>query len=111
MSYAQGVVGFHLGSSHDAAEAWYSLDDRPPQPWRNDYPVLVAHRVSLEGGSLANPTGGVVLVPEGKLVDVRTVTIRAKADSTPKRFQLKGFQQALSAARLNGCTSFERDPW
>lgn len=60
--------------------------------------------MSLEGGSLANPTGGVVLIPQEILTGARTVTIRADRGHTPKRFHLKGFEQALAAARVNGCS-------
>lgn len=114
ISYAGGVLGFHLDRDRDVAQAWYSIDDAPPRPWRDDYPALIARRVSLEGGGLANPTGGVVLVPREILAGARTVTIRADRDTTPRRFRLKGFEQALAAARANGCAdpaAFARDPW
>lgn len=114
ISYADGVLGFHLDPDRDVAQAWYSIDDAPPRPWRDDYPALVARRVSLEGGSLANPTGGVVLIPAEILAGAKTVTIRADRHVTPKRFGLKGFEQALAAARANGCAdpaAFARDPW
>jgi len=114
ISYADGVLGFHLDRDRDVAQAWYSVDDAPPRPWRDDYPALVARRVSLEGGSLANPTGGVVLIPREILAGARTVTIRADRGATPRRFGLKGFEPALAAARANGCAdpaAFSRDPW
>jgi len=114
ISYASGVLGFHLGADRDVAQAWYSIDDAAPRPWRDDYPVLVARRVSLEGGGLANPTGGVVLIPAESLAGARTVTIRADRDLAPKRFGLKGFEQALAAARANGCAdaaAFTRGSW
>jgi hypothetical protein len=104
ISYASGALGFHLDDDRDVATAWYSVDDAAPRPWRDDYPVLIARRVSLEGGSLANPTGGVVLIPQEILTGARTVTIRADRGRTPKRFHLKGFEQALAAARVNGCS-------
>jgi hypothetical protein len=114
ISYASGVMGFHLDPDHDVVQAWYSIDDKPPRPWRDDYPVLTARRVSLERGSLANPTGGVVLIPTETLAGARTVTIRADREASPRRFRLRGFERALTAARANGCTdptSFARDPW
>jgi hypothetical protein len=114
ISYANGVMGFHLDPDHDVAQAWYSVDDKPPRPWRDDYPVLMARRVSLEGGGLANPTGGVVLIPTETLTGARTVTIRAEREASPRRFRLRGFEQALVAARANGCAdpaSFAREPW
>lgn len=114
ISYARQTLGFHLDRDQDVAQAWYSVDDAAPRPWRDDYPVLAARRVSLEGGSLANPTGGVVLIGQDLLAGARTVTIRADRDTAPRRFRLKGFEQALAAARANGCAdpaSFTRDPW
>jgi hypothetical protein len=114
ISYARQTLGFHLDPDQDVAQAWYSVDDAAPRPWRDDYPVLVARRVPLEGGSLANPTGGVVLIGQDLLAGARTVTIRADRDSTPRRFRLKGFERALAAARANGCAdpaAFARGPW
>ena len=114
ISYADGVMGFHLDPDRDVAQAWYSVDDHAPRLSRDDYPTLVARRISLEGGGLANPTGGVVLIPQEILAGAQTVTIRADRDSTPKRFRLKGFEQALAAARANGCAdpaSFAPEPW
>jgi hypothetical protein len=114
ISYADGALGFHLDADRDVMQAWYSIDDAPPRPWREDYPTLVARRVSLEGGSLANPTGGVVLILREKLAGARTVTIRADTGAAPKRFRLKGFEQALAAARANGCdgpAAFSRASW
>lgn len=114
ISYADGVLGFHLGAERDVAQAWYSIDDAAAQPWRADYPALIARRVSLDGGGLANPTGGVVLIPQEKLAGARTVTIRAAKGLAPKRFRLRGFEQALAAARANGCAglaAFSRASW
>lgn len=114
MAYAHGVVGFHLGADQDVAGAWYGVDDKAVRPWRNDYPDLIAHRVPLDGGSLANPTGGVVLIPIERLAGASTVTIRADRQSKPKRFRLEGFEQALAAARANGCSdgaAFAQERW
>ena len=114
ISYAPGVLSFHFPAELDVAGAWYRVDDAPARAWRDDYPALTARRVSLEGASLTNPTGGVVLVPQEVLAGARSVTIRADRNSTPKRFRLKGFEQALASARANGCTdpaSFAREPW
>lgn len=114
MGYAQGVVGFHLGAGKDVAGAWYRIDDKAVRPWRDDYSDLIARRAPLDSGSLTNPTGGVVFVPAERLAGAGTVTIRASRHSRPKRFQLKGFEQALTAARANGCSdtaSFVMEPW
>jgi hypothetical protein len=114
ISYASGVLGFHLDPDRDVAQAWYSIDDAAPRPWRDDYPLLVARRVSLEGGSLANPTGGVLLIPQEKLTGARTVTVRAARGVSPKRFRLSGFEEALAAARANGCAdpaAFSQASW
>jgi len=114
ISYASGVLGFHLDADQDVSQAWYGIDDAAPRPWRDDFPILVARRVSLEGGSLANPTGGVLLIPQEKLAGARVVTIRAARGVSPKRFHLKGFEEALAAARANGCAdlaAFSQTSW
>ncbi|PXA78649.1 hypothetical protein DMC25_22375 [Caulobacter sp. D4A] len=103
MTYARDVLGFHLGEDVDVGEAWYSIDDKPPVAWRDDFPTLASRREPLSTDNLFNPTGGVVLIPHDKLDGARTVTIRAGRDQTPRRFRLKGFERALAAARANGC--------
>lgn len=103
ITYARGVLGFHLGEDVDVAGAWYSIDDKPPVAWRDDFPGLAEIREPLRTENLFNPTGGVVLIPRDKLAGARTVTIRSERGETPKRFRLKGFEQALVAARANGC--------
>jgi len=114
MSYARGTIGLHLDPDTDVSGAWYGVDDRPPSPWRDDHPALVARRVTLDAGSLSNPTGGVVLIPAEKLVGARMVAVRVDREASMVRFKLKGFQQALEAARANGCArddAFERERW
>ncbi|WP_145998429.1 hypothetical protein [Caulobacter flavus] len=103
ITYARGVLGFHLGEEVDVADAWYSVDDRAPTAWRDDQPALAERREPLAGDNLFNPTGGVVLIPRDRLAGAVTVTIRADREATPRRFRLKGFETALAAARANGC--------
>lgn len=107
ITYARDVLGFHLGEKVDVADAWYSIDDAPPTAWRDDFPLLAARREPAATDNLFNPTGGVVLIPRDKLKGAHTVTIRAERGRTPRRFRLMGFEQALAAARANGCDDGE----
>ncbi|ESQ87825.1 hypothetical protein ABENE_16870 [Asticcacaulis benevestitus DSM 16100 = ATCC BAA-896] len=114
ITYAQKTFGFEMGENVNTLNAWYSIDNRPAKRWQTLSPVLAANRVSLEGASLENPTGGVVLLPEAEIGNARVVTIRANEKSQPREFKLKGFESAVAAARYNGCaadTSFERGKW
>lgn len=114
ITYAQKTFGFEMGEDVNTLNAWYSIDNRPAKRWQSLYPALTANRVPLEGASLENPTGGVVLLPETEIGDAHVVTIRADERSQPREFKLKGFESALAAARYNGCAaddSFERGKW
>jgi hypothetical protein len=114
ITYAQNTLGFELDPGQSTLNAWYRIDNRPAQRANDLYPRLVAERVAGSEGSLENPTGGVVLIPAADLANARTVTIRVNEQAAPKRFNLKGFDGALKAARYNGCMSddsFERYKW
>jgi hypothetical protein len=114
ITYAQNTFGFQLDKDINTTEAWYRIDGGPARRWKEHFPVLKASRVQTEWGTFENPSGGVVLIPESELLTAREVTIKGSKKSSPKRFQIKGFQAAKAAALYNGCgseDSFERVTW
>lgn len=114
ITYSQNTLGFELDPNETTLNAWYRVDGQPARRANDLYPRLVAAQVGGADGSLENPTGGIVLIPVADLVGASVVTIRTSERSAPKRFNLKGFDEALAAARYNGCSSdeaFERYAW
>jgi hypothetical protein len=114
ITYAQKTLGFEFDEDIDTLRSWYRIDSQGPRRWQDSFPDLASRRVPLEGKSLENPTGGVVLIPEEDVLEARQIWIRTHKNKSPKRFKLKGFKTALAAAQRNGCTSedsFERTLW
>lgn len=103
VSYASRTVAFHFARKLDVSHAWYKLDGGAAKPWSADYPALTALNVSLDGDSLENPTGGLVLIPADEVRGVHTVTIRPTDKSRPVDFGLDGLQDAIANARSQGC--------
>lgn len=114
ITYEGGALGFVFDEDRNTQNAWYRVDQAHAKRWQDVYPQLVRLRVPLEGGSLDNPTGGVVLLPETEVASAQEVSIRLSETESPKRFRLKGFEAAKAAALANGCDradSFERARW
>ena len=111
VSYAHDAVVFHFSHKLNTTQAWYRLDGGPTKPWADVYPRLVQAGVVLDGQSLDNPTGGLVMLPAAELAGVHTVTIRVNQRSNPRTFEVDGFSDALASAQARGCdttTSFLR---
>ncbi|MFP1133346.1 hypothetical protein [Asticcacaulis sp. W401b] len=114
INYEGGALGFAFDRDEPTQDAWYRVDHQNAKRWQDTYPELVKLRIPLEGGTLLNPSGGVVLIPEAELETAREVHIRLEDTQSPKRFRLRGFQKAKQAALDNGCDtpeSFERYRW
>jgi len=114
ITYEGGALGFVFDRDEDTQQAWYRIGQSKTKRWQDIYPELVRLGIPLEGGSLDNPTGGVVLLPEAELDAASEVTIRLSETASTKRFKLKGFKAAKAAALANGCErpeSFERSRW
>ena len=105
MTFASGVVWFRFAPRTDTLDAWYRIDGAPARRWQDLYPELSQAGVELEGPSLDHPTGGVVALPLRLVVGARQVTIRPTPRSQPRTFTMGGLQEAVDAARAQGCVA------
>ena len=103
VSYAHGAVSFQFSRKVDTTKASFRVDGGPARSWTEVYPQLVETGATLEGRSLANPTGGKVLLPLAMLKDVHSVTIRAPLQSRPRQFSIIGLGDALDSAGSLAC--------
>ena len=103
VSYASKAVAFHFKVSMNTTDSYFRLDSGPVKAWRVEYPKLVKLGVQLEGDSLENPTGGLVILPVEDLVSVHSVTIRPDPKSTPRTFGVDGLSDAIANAVSHGC--------
>jgi hypothetical protein len=103
--YQPGALGFRFRRHRDTLGAWYHIDGGAPLRWEDRYPALIASGVQIDGPGLDNPTGGIVWLPFADLKDAAIVTIRAGGYGKGRDFMLRGFPQALDAARRLGCAT------
>jgi hypothetical protein len=103
ISYSSKAVAFHFKAPMNTTEAYFRLDSGPVKAWRTEYPKLVKLGVQLEGDSLENPTGGLVILPIEDLANIHTVTIRPTPKSTPRTFGIDGLTDAVANAVAHGC--------
>ena len=103
ITYSSRTVAFHFRTSTNTIEAAFRLDSGPVKAWRLEYPKLVKLGVQLEGDSLENPTGGLVVLPIEDVANVHTVTIRPTPKSSPKTFGIDGLSDAVANAIAHGC--------
>ena len=103
VTYSSKAVAFHFKVSMNTTDAYFRLDAGPVHAWRVVYPKLVKLGIQLEGESLENPTGGLVIVPFEDLVNVHNVTIRPNPKSAPRTFGVDGLADAVSNAVSKGC--------
>ena len=103
MSYAHGVVSFQFNRKLDTTKASFKVDGGPVRSWTEVYPQLVETGATLEGRSLANSTGGKVMLPIMILKGAHSVTIRATPKDRPRQFSIDGLGDALGSATNLAC--------
>ena len=103
IDYRRHALVFHLSARTDTAAAVYRIDNGPPLWSRDDDLDLARLGFALHSDDLDNPSGGLVRIPEQRIVAARTVSIEARADGSPARFKIDGFATALDAAHKAGC--------
>jgi hypothetical protein len=100
---SKGFVAFKLGKAVDTADALYKIDDQPARRWRQVIPVLVAHGLTVQDDSLANPSGGVVTLPLADVMNAHEVEIRPAGDRKPRSFPIYALSIAVERAAERGC--------
>jgi hypothetical protein len=105
MEYRRGAVVFHFSGGTDTSAAVYRVDGGPPVETRSELMDMAHRGFAIYDDRLANPSAGVVRVPQGRLIDARSVSIRPSAKAAVTTFKLDGFGAALAAARSAGCGS------
>ncbi|MGH7023680.1 MAG: hypothetical protein ACREEB_08830 [Caulobacteraceae bacterium] len=103
IDYLRGVVVFHLPRRANTFGAVYRIDGGPPRAASADAPDLAKMGFSIYADDLANPSGGLVRIPEGRLASASNVAIEVKGVVT--KFNISGLGPALQAANKAGCGS------
>ena len=103
ITYSSRTVAFHFKVSLNTTDAYFRLDSGAVKAWRVEYPKLLKLGVQLEGDSLENPTGGLVVLPVEDLTNVHSVTIRPTSKSSPRTYGIDGLSDAVANAVAHGC--------
>jgi hypothetical protein len=104
VEYGRGALVFHLPERIDTSTAIYRVDAGAPV-WVSTEMMEMARRgFALNQDDLANPSGGLVRVPEERVTNARTVMVEAGKRGWVTSFKIDGFAAALAAARAAGCT-------
>ena len=101
VSYQRRALVFHLPRRAD--DAVYRIDGGPPMWARSDAMELADLGFTLHSDDLANPSGGLVRIPQPRIAGAHAVSIEPRSDVAPLRFNIDGFAAALDAARKAGC--------
>ncbi len=112
MEYRRGAVIFRLPGRFDTSTAAYRVDDRPPVDVRTEVMAMARLGFALYRDDLANPSGGLVRIPEDRLIDANVVRIEAGPKGAAFHFKVFGLSAALEVAGAAGCTpaAFAPDP-
>ncbi|HEX4182665.1 MAG TPA: hypothetical protein VHY34_05360 [Caulobacteraceae bacterium] len=111
IEYGRGVLTFHLDRRVDTTNAVYRVDDGVPVTVRSEIMDMARRGFAVYQDDLANPSGGLVRIPEGRLLKARAVAIEAAPKGPIAVFKVAGFAAALDAASKAGCSSatYDRD--
>jgi hypothetical protein len=103
IGYERQALVFHLSDRVDTSDAVYKIDGGLPVWVRSDAMELAHLGFALHNDTLANPSGGLVRLPERSLLDAHLVAVQPKAGDAPVNFKIEGFRTALETAHNAGC--------
>jgi len=113
VTYADNTLGFELKGYADPNTTWFMADGNPAQKLSSVWPTVYGRGQAVPPMSVANLDRTIVLIPMESVLGSDHVFIRTTDTAKPKSFRLIGLEDALRAARDNGCTdgNYVRDPF
>jgi hypothetical protein len=109
VSYQRSALVFQLSRHVDTFDSVYRIDGREPVHVGDDRAELAALGFALHQNNFANPSGGLVRIPLGRLDNAKEVAIEAGPGRAPMRFAVDGLSAALTAAEGAGCNEASFD--
>ncbi len=103
VDYERQALVLHLSDHVDTADAVYRIDNGAPNLVSADQMELARLGFALHNDDLSNPSGGLVRVPERRVMSAAEVSVETAAFRRPVKFKIGGFAEALDAARKAGC--------
>jgi hypothetical protein len=103
VEYGRSTLTFHLPAQINTFSAVYRIDGGPPLKAADDMVQMARLGFALHDDDMDNPSGGLVRIPEQRLLKANTVRIEAPPGRRPAPFKVLGLNHALDAARAAGC--------
>jgi len=103
VDYRRGALVFHLSRRTDTSAAVYRVDGGAPIAARSEVMDMARAGFAVYRDDLDNPSGGLVRIPERRVMEARSVQIRPGSHGAAATFKVEGFSAALGAARAAGC--------
>jgi hypothetical protein len=103
VDYQRQALVFHLPKRTDTSAAVYRIDGEPPLWARADDMEMVRSGFTLRNDDLDNPSGGLVRIPERRVLEAHAVAVETRANGRTVKFKIDGFRAALDAAHEAGC--------
>jgi hypothetical protein len=103
------ALAFHFDPRFDTYNAWYSIDGRLPQAWRDQAAKLIHVGAMATAEKLDNATGGAVVLPLDALVGAHNITVRPTLKHRPYVFDLNTLWPVLASAEALGCQFTNHD--
>ena len=104
VTYADDTLGFEIKGYADPNTTWFMADGNPAQKLSSVWPTLYGRGQAVPQMGTNNLDHTIVLIPMESVLGSDHVYIRTRDKDKPKTFRLIGLQEALQAARDNGCT-------
>jgi hypothetical protein len=103
IAYARHALTIRLPAKVNSAAALYRIDSGPVLRAEDDQMEIARLGFALQDDDLANPSGGLVRIPERRVLTAVSVHIQAIPGRQPAAFRVSGLADALNAAHAAGC--------
>ena len=101
VEYQRGALVFRVSRRSSTLTAVYRIDGGAARAASADALELARMGFAIYQDDLADPSGGVVRIPIGRLRDAKSVAIEVRRE--PVTFKVAGLDAALAAAGKAGC--------
>jgi hypothetical protein len=103
VEYDRQAIIIHLSEHTDTSGAVYRVDGGPPITVASDAMELAHLGFNLHNDDLANPSEGLVIIPEHRVQGASAITVESRSYARSIKFKVDGLDKALTAARSLGC--------
>src|SRR5262249_29848361 len=105
MRYQRQALVIQLSRRQDTSNAAYKVDGGELVWTRTEDAAFAARGFAIHNDTLTNSSGGIVRVPEERVMDAVALTVQPKPGASSIRLDVDGLRAALDAADKSGCNA------